>query len=80
MKERMSASLDIEQIEWLDEMAERMNCSRSMILGICIDAGRDNFKLLSMVGVKPEHAVVAAEYFKKMQDALSSEVGKWEAV
>jgi hypothetical protein len=66
-KVNITFSVHNKDLEWLDKMAAKLQCSRSAVLAVCIDSGRDDWKMMSSVGIKPEHLPIMREAVKKMK-------------
>lgn len=49
-----SFALSVVDDKWLHKTAKRLGVSRSVVLELCIDAGRNELTMLDMMGMKPE--------------------------
>lgn len=75
----ISFSISTKDVEWMDRMAKKLQCSRSAVLSACIDSGRDDWKMLATIGVKPEHLPYMRDAVKRMKETFRQDVRTMEA-
>jgi hypothetical protein len=78
-KTNITFSVHNKDLEWLDKMAKKLQCSRSAVFAACVDSGRDDWKMLAAVGVKPEHLPYMRDAVKRMKETFRQDIKAMEA-
>lgn len=71
-KERVMITLSREELEWVDQMAERFRASRSQVIGKCVRDTKETLEELALLGLTPENYEAFLDKLYKMWNVIGS--------
>lgn len=63
-----SFCMDAKSARWIERHAKRMNVTQSDLLDMCIQNAMDDWKLLEVVGLKPEYIPAVRQGLKALKE------------